>query len=202
MGQPRFMLAAPSSGSGKTLITCGILQAFTDRGLNVASFKCGPDYIDPMFHSRVIGTPSWNLDPFFTGEDTLRYLFARHAAEAQLSVMEGVMGYYDGLGGTTDRASAYDLARITGTPVILIVNTKGMSLSLGALIKGFTEYREGQPHPRRDSEPDVSYAVSPGKRAAGTGASHPGIWLCAKAGAPGFLQPPLRTRASGRGAGP
>ena len=124
---PRFMLAAPSSGSGKTMLTCGILQALKNRGCAPASYKCGPDYIDPMFHSRVLGTPSRNLDTFFTGEETTRYLFARSAKHAGISVMEGVMGLYDGVGGITDQASAYDLARVTDTPVILIVNAKGMS---------------------------------------------------------------------------
>ena len=102
---PRFMLAAPSSGSGKTMLTCGILQALKNRGCAPASYKCGPDYIDPMFHSRVLGTPSRNLDTFFTGEKTTRYLFANSAKHAGISVMEGVMGLYDGVGGITDQAS-------------------------------------------------------------------------------------------------
>ncbi|MDY5220100.1 MAG: cobyrinic acid a,c-diamide synthase, partial [Eubacteriales bacterium] len=89
MSLPRFLIAAPASGSGKTLITCVILQALVNRGLKVASFKCGPDYIDPMFHSRVIGTRSKNLDAYFVGEDTLRYLFARTAEENDISVIEG-----------------------------------------------------------------------------------------------------------------
>lgn len=139
---PRILLAAGSSGSGKTLITCGILQALQNRGLQVASFKCGPDYIDPMFHSRVIGTKSANLDTFFTSRERTRYLLAANAAQCDLAVMEGVMGYYDGVGGTTTRASAYDLADTTDTPVILIVDCKGMSLSLAAYVKGFLTYRE------------------------------------------------------------
>ena len=138
---PRFMLAAPSSGSGKTMLTCGILQALKNRGCAPASYKCGPDYIDPMFHSRVLGTPSRNLDTFFTGEKTTRYLFANSAKHAGISVMEGVMGLYDGVGGITDQASAYDLARVTDTPVILIVNAKGMSLSLIPFLKGFVDYQ-------------------------------------------------------------
>lgn len=138
---PRFMLAAPSSGSGKTMLTCGILQALKDRGCAPDSYKCGPDYIDPMFHSRILGTPSRNLDTFFTGEETTRYLFARSAKNAGISVMEGVMGLYDGVGGITDQASAYDLARVTATPVILIVNAKGMSLSLIPFLKGFVDYQ-------------------------------------------------------------
>ena len=136
------MIAAPASGSGKTLITCGILKLLKDRGFNVCSFKCGPDYIDPMFHSRVLGIKSRNLDSFFTDEDTLRYLTAKNSEGADIAVIEGVMGYYDGLAGLSDKASAYDIARITKTPVILIANCKGMSLSAAAYIKGFLEYRK------------------------------------------------------------
>lgn len=142
MKMPRFLLGAAASGSGKTMITCGILQALVNRGLKVSSFKCGPDYIDPMFHTTVIGTRSRNLDTFFTGENLTNYLFAKNAAGMDISVMEGVMGYYDGLGGISTEASAYDLARVTKTPAVLIVNTKGMSLSVLAQIKGFLEYRE------------------------------------------------------------
>ena len=139
---PRILLAAGASGSGKTLITCGLLQALVNRGLKVASFKCGPDYIDPMFHSRVIGTRSRNLDTFFTDGDRTRYLLAKNASDCEIAVMEGVMGYYDGVGGITSRASAYDLASTTDTPVILIVNSRGMSVSLAAYVKGFLEYKK------------------------------------------------------------
>lgn len=142
MSMPRILLGAAASGSGKTMITCGILQALVNRGLSVSSFKCGPDYIDPMFHTTVIGTRSRNLDTFFTGENLTNYLFAKNASGTDISVMEGVMGYYDGLGGISTEASAYDLARVTRTPAVLIVNTKGMSLSVLAQIKGFLEYRE------------------------------------------------------------
>lgn len=141
MSTPRFLLTAGASGSGKTLITCGILQAFHDRGMKVASFKCGPDYIDPMFHTKVIGTKSRNLDTFFTDGDTTRYLLERNSRGCDLAVMEGVMGYYDGVGGTTVKASAYDLARTTGTPAVLIVNCKGMSVSILPYIKGFLEFQ-------------------------------------------------------------
>ena len=139
---PRILLAAGASGSGKTLITCGLLQALVNRGLKVASFKCGPDYIDPMFHSRVIGTRSRNLDTFFTDGDRTRYLLAKNVSDCEIAVMEGVMGYYDGVGGITSRASAYDLASTTDTPVILIVNSRGMSVSLAAYVKGFLEYKK------------------------------------------------------------
>ena len=142
MKVPRVLLAAGASGSGKTLITCGLLQALVNRGLKTASFKCGPDYIDPMFHSRVIGTKSRNLDTFFTDKEITRYLLCQNAAGCEISVMEGVMGFYDGVAGTTTRASAYDLACVTDTPVILIVNSRGMSVSLAAYVKGFMEYRK------------------------------------------------------------
>ena len=139
---PRILLAAGSSGSGKTLITCGLLEALVERGLKTTSFKCGPDYIDPMFHSRVIGTKSRNLDTFFTGSEVTKYLLTRNARDCEIAVMEGVMGFYDGVAGTTTTASAYDLAKVTDTPVILIVNSRGMSVSLAAYVKGFLEYKK------------------------------------------------------------
>ena len=166
---PRILLAAGASGSGKTLITCGLLQALVNRKLKTASFKCGPDYIDPMFHSRVIGTKSRNLDTFFTDGDRTRYLLAKNAGDCEIAVMEGVMGYYDGVGGTTSRASAYDLASVTDTPVILIVNSRGMSVSLAAYVKGFLEYKKRQSYPGRDLQPDVSNAVSPDEKTSGRG---------------------------------
>ena len=142
MHLPRLMLAAPASGSGKTMITCGLLQAFLERGLDPSAFKCGPDFIDPMFHRKIIGAPSRNLDPFFTDEETTRYLFASHAKEKGISVMEGVMGYFDGIGGSHIQASSYDLACMTDTPVILILNARGMSLSAVPWIQGFVEYEK------------------------------------------------------------
>ena len=99
MKVPRILLAAGASGSGKTLITCGILQALINRGLKPCSFKCGPDYIDPMFHSKVIGAKSRNLDTFFADGDILRYILADNSRDCDIAVIEGVMGYYDGLGG-------------------------------------------------------------------------------------------------------
>lgn len=137
---PRIMLAAASSGSGKTTITCGLLQAMINRRVKCVSFKCGPDYIDPMFHKYVLGVPGANLDSYFLTKEQIMDHFTDTAAEADLSVIEGVMGYYDGLAGTSTRASSYDIAGITDTPVILVVNGKGASLSLIPLIKGFLEY--------------------------------------------------------------
>ncbi|MBP3901097.1 MAG: cobyrinate a,c-diamide synthase [Blautia sp.] len=141
MKLPRVMLAGVKSGSGKTTITTGLLALLKERGLNVQAFKCGPDYIDPMFHSNVIGVPSVNLDTFFLEPDGVKAVFSRHAVGSDISVIEGVMGYYDGLGGYTTRASSYELATVTDTPVILIVDGRGMSTSAAAIIKGFLDYR-------------------------------------------------------------
>ncbi len=99
MKLPRILITAAASGSGKTLCTCGLLQVLKNRGLETVSFKCGPDYIDPMFHTKVIGTRSRNLDTFFTGRDVTRYLLRKNGAGADVAVIEGVMGYYDGLAG-------------------------------------------------------------------------------------------------------
>lgn len=142
MRTPGFLLTAPASGSGKTLITCGILQAFVNRGRKVVSFKCGPDYIDPMFHGKVIGTKSRNVDTFFTDADTVRYLYEKNAEGFDLAVVEGVMGYYDGLGGIRTEGSTYDAACTLDLPAVLIVNCRGASLSILAEIKGFLEYRK------------------------------------------------------------
>ena len=110
---PRVAVVGTGSGCGKTTVVCALLQALCNRGLKAASFKCGPDYIDPMFHQKVIGTPSRNLDLFFCGEDTVRYLFCRAAADAEISVIEGVMGMYDGIGPYTQEASSNHLAMVT-----------------------------------------------------------------------------------------
>ena len=120
------MLAAPKSGSGKTTITCALLQALKDCGEQVISYKCGPDYIDPMFHRSVIGVPSKNLDTFFTGEEVTKELFLQDRTENDFAVIEGVMGLYDGLGGVREEGSSYHLAVVTKTPIILVVDVKGM----------------------------------------------------------------------------
>ena len=136
----RIMIAAPKSGSGKTMITCGLLQIFKENGEDISSCKCGPDYIDPMFHRQVLGIPARNLDTFFTGEDGTRRLFLRDRREDELVVMEGVMGLYDGLGGIREEGSSYHLAKVTQTPIILVVDAKGMGKSVLPLITGFLAY--------------------------------------------------------------
>lgn len=140
---PRILFAAPCSASGKTTVTCAALRAFLNRGLSVASFKCGPDYIDPMFHRKSVGTTfSSNLDLFFAKEETVRSLLQNNGQRADLSVLEGVMGYYDGIAGKSVKASTYAIAKATQTPVVLVVNCRGMSVSIAAQIKGFQQFRK------------------------------------------------------------
>lgn len=136
----RIMIAAPQSGSGKTLITCALLQALKEKNYYLESFKCGPDYIDPMFHKTVLGISSRNLDPFFTEGSITRMLLAKGQDSRDLAVIEGVMGLYDGLGGIREEASSYALAKATNTPIILTVNARGMGRSLLALLSGFLQY--------------------------------------------------------------
>lgn len=136
----RIMIAASQSGSGKTLITCALLQALKEKNYYLESFKCGPDYIDPMFHKTVLGISSRNLDPFFTEDSITRMLLAKGQDSRDLAVIEGVMGLYDGLGGIREEASSYALAKATNTPILLTVNARGMGRSLLALLSGFLQY--------------------------------------------------------------
>ena len=138
----RIMITAPSSGSGKTLVTCGLLGILKKRGMKIASFKCGPDFIDPMFHSKVLGTKSRNLDTFFAGDQVTRMLLQKNGADCDIAVMEGVMGYYDGLSETDSRAGASDLAQVTDTPVLLVVNAAAASRSILPVIKGFLDFQK------------------------------------------------------------
>lgn len=137
---PRIMIAAPKSGSGKTLMTCALLGALKLNKKDAVSFKCGPDYIDPMFHRTVIGVPAENLDIFFGGEEGVRNRFGYKANGHDIAVIEGVMGLYDGMAADSDEASAYHIAKTTGTPIILVIDAKGMSRSICALIRGFLEF--------------------------------------------------------------
>ena len=138
---PRVLIAGANSGCGKTSITCGILKALVNRELHIQSYKCGPDYIDPMLHSHITGRNCRNLDPFFsTGED-LRYLVGKDSQDVDFSVTEGVMGYYDGVGISCEK-STWTVSKETGTPTILIFNVKGMSHTMIPLIKGMVEYQD------------------------------------------------------------
>ena len=137
----QFLLAAPRSGSGKTTMTCALLMALKRRGCAPCAFKSGPDYIDPMFHRAVLGVESRSLDLFFSAPETVRTLYARGAAGHGAAVCEGAMGFYDGLGGVSDRASAWHLADTLGLPVLLVVEPKGQSLTLAAELKGLVNFR-------------------------------------------------------------
>ncbi len=139
---PRVLITAPASGSGKTTVTCAILRALVQEGQRIAAFKCGPDYIDPMFHREIVGAQSaGNLDLFFTRAKKLRQMLAQGAQGVQMAIVEGAMGYYDGLGGVSERASAYEVAFETQTPAILVLDCKGMSVSAAAVVQGMTHYR-------------------------------------------------------------
>ncbi|MBR1720916.1 MAG: cobyrinate a,c-diamide synthase [Treponema sp.] len=146
---PRVMIASPKSGSGKTTLTCALLQTLKNQGKNPIAFKCGPDFIDPMFHRNVLGIDSTNLDSFFCSEEKVLQIFADNfflgsQKGKACAVIEGVMGLYDGLGGISMQASSYDVAKITKTPIILTVDVLGMSRSVLPLIKGFLDYDEAK----------------------------------------------------------
>ena len=137
---PRLLIAGTNSGCGKTTVTCAILQALVNAGVPVAAAKCGPDYIDSMFHREIIGAKSSNLDPFFFDDDTLRFLLAQNGAGKDVTVIEGVMGYYDGIGLDSSRASTFEVAQRTKSPVVLVLNAKGAGLSVLAVLDGFLHF--------------------------------------------------------------
>lgn len=144
MSHTGFLLAAPASGSGKTTIACGLLAALKKRNISVRSFKSGPDYIDPMYHERVIGVPSGNLDTFFSDEREIRYLYEMDQENYAYSVIEGAMGLYDGLGGTRPEGSAYHLAKTLDIPVFVILDARGMGRTMLALLAGLLTYDRDQ----------------------------------------------------------
>lgn len=137
---PRVLIGGTGSDCGKTTVVCGLLRALKNEYENVSAFKCGPDYIDPMFHSKILGAKSRNLDLYLCGEEAVKYLLAKSGPEDGISVIEGVMGIYDGFGFDNDEYSANHIARVTGTPEILIVNVRGKSASLLAEISGYLSY--------------------------------------------------------------
>lgn len=144
MKHPGVLIAATKSGSGKTTITCALLQALKERGIRTRAFKCGPDYIDPMFHKQIIGVPSRNLDTFFSEPEQIRELYQMNSKEtddrAEISVIEGVMGLYDGLGGIREEGSAYHLAEVLDIPIVLVLDAHGMGRSMIPLLFGFLKY--------------------------------------------------------------
>ncbi len=134
----RVLIAGSGSGSGKTTIVCGLLRALQKRGETPAAYKCGPDYIDPLYHREVLGIESRNLDSFFMSKEQLNDQLFR--GNKSFSLIEGVMGYYDGLG-TQGRYSSAEIAELTGTPVILIIDCAGRSVSAIAELQGFVNFR-------------------------------------------------------------
>lgn len=138
------LITAGSSGSGKTSVVVGLLSLLQRKGYNVGSFKCGPDYIDPMFHRAVMGVESHNLDLFLASADRVKEFYQRYSAGKTAVICEGAMGYFDGLGGITDEASAWKVADTLDLPVIAVIDAKGASLSIAAQILGLKSLR--QPH--------------------------------------------------------
>ncbi|WP_038276149.1 cobyrinate a,c-diamide synthase [Ruminiclostridium papyrosolvens] len=152
----RIMIAGTGSGCGKTTVTCGILNALVNRGIRTSAFKCGPDYIDPMFHTEITGIKSRNLDTFLLGENNLKHLLDKNSDGNDIAVIEGVMGFYDGLG-NDGRHSSYSISRLTRTPVVLVVDPKGMALSISAVINGFRDFM-----PENNIKGVIINSVSPG----------------------------------------
>jgi cobyrinic acid a,c-diamide synthase len=147
---PRVVIAATRSGDGKTTVATGIMAALRARGLRVSPHKVGPDYIDPSYHAAACGVPGRNLDPWLTGEDLVAPLLAHGAsrARADVAVIEGVMGLFDGAAtpdgrGRGDYASTAHVARLTGAPVVLVVDAAGMSVSVAAVVHGFASWDPG-----------------------------------------------------------
>ena len=134
------MIAAPTSGSGKTTIARGLMALFTKKGYKVQPFKCGPDYIDTKFHAAVCGRPSVNLDTFMASPEHVRDLFAHYSADADICIVEGMMGLFDGY--DREQGSSYEIARTLDIPVVLVVDAKSAAYSMAALLSGFLHFRQ------------------------------------------------------------
>lgn len=134
-----FMIAAPSSGSGKTTIARGLMALFREKGYTVQPFKCGPDYIDTKFHTTVCGRPSVNLDTFMATPEHVRELFDHYGRDANICIVEGMMGLFDGY--DRDRGSSAEIARVLGIPIVLVVDAKSAAYSTAALLSGFFHFR-------------------------------------------------------------
>ena len=136
---PQFLIAAPTSGSGKTTVSRGLMALFMKKGLKVQPFKCGPDYIDTKYHEAVCGRPSVNLDTFMASQEHVSSLYARYSADADVAVVEGMMGMYDG--NDRGRGSSAEVARLLGIPVVLVVDAKSAAYSMAPLLSGFINFR-------------------------------------------------------------
>lgn len=136
----QFLIAAPMSGSGKTTIARGLMALFTQKGYKVQPFKCGPDYIDTKFHAAVCGRPSINLDTFMATPQHVRELFARYGADADICIVEGMMGLFDGY--DRDKGSSCEIARVLDIPIVLVADAKSAAYSMAALLSGFVNFRK------------------------------------------------------------
>jgi len=135
-----FLIAAPTSGSGKTTIARGLMALLTSKGMKVQPFKCGPDYIDTKFHEAVCGRPSINLDTFMASPEHVRELFMHYGSGADVCIVEGMMGLFDGY--DREKGSSYEIARVLDVPVVLVVDAKSAAYSMAALLSGFIHFRE------------------------------------------------------------
>jgi cobyrinic acid a,c-diamide synthase len=196
---PRIVIAGTHSGCGKTTVASGIMAALTARGLKVQPFKVGPDFIDPSHHTKICGRISRNLDPFMMGEEGCIDTFIRATAGADIAVIEGVMGMFDGIDGS-DLASTAHVARILQAPVVLVVDAKGMSRSVHALIDGYRQYdptlvfsgvifnRVGSPRHRSMIEPLLAvpaFGYIPRKENLAVESRHLGLKMAHEAGSMG-----------------
>ncbi len=135
-----FLIASPTSGSGKTTISRGLMALFASKGYKVQPFKCGPDYIDTKFHEVACGRPSINLDTFMASPEHVRKLFQQYGTDADICIVEGMMGLFDGY--DRERGSSYEIARILDIPVVLVVDAKRAAYSMAALLSGFVNFRK------------------------------------------------------------
>ena len=138
-----FLIAAPTSGSGKTTIARGLMALLVKKGLKVQPFKCGPDYIDTKFHEAVCGRPSINLDTFMASKEHVKELFTHYGEGADVCIVEGMMGLFDGY--DRDKGSSAEIASVLGVPVVLVVDAKSAAYSTAALLHGFLHFREDIP---------------------------------------------------------
>ena len=140
MKPSRFLIAAPMSGSGKTTVARGLMKLLTEQGLRVQPFKCGPDYIDTKFHEAVCGRPSINLDTFMASHQHVCEVFARYAEGADVCIVEGMMGLFDGY--DRDRGSTAEIAQLLDIPVVLVVDARSAAYSMAPLLQGFLHFNE------------------------------------------------------------
>ena len=137
---PQLLIAAPTSGSGKTTVARGLMALLTSKGYRVQPYKCGPDYIDTKFHAQVCGRPSVNLDTFMASEPHMKEVYNRYIGDANVCVVEGMMGMYDGY--DRDRGSSAEIASMLGLPVVLVVDARSAAYSMAPLLSGFVSFRK------------------------------------------------------------